>query len=82
MFETIDDENNSTTVKVIEGGLLNNYKYFHIVVQATPKGEGSLVRWSFTYEKLNEDIPEPQEKLELVLILSKETDAYLIKQQP
>ncbi|KAF2305530.1 hypothetical protein GH714_006219 [Hevea brasiliensis] len=49
LIEAIDDVNFSTTFKVIEGDLLNDYKSFKATVQATPKGEGSLVHWTFEY---------------------------------
>ncbi|KAJ4709993.1 MLP protein [Melia azedarach] len=83
IIEEIDDENNSTTFKVIEGHLLEKYKNFHFIVQATPKGEGqgSLVHWTLKYEKLNEDVPEPKGMLQLAIDVTKEVDAHLTQQQ-
>ncbi|KAJ0095224.1 hypothetical protein Patl1_15440 [Pistacia atlantica] len=37
IIEAMDDENNSTTFKVIERHLLEKYKNFHLIVQATQK---------------------------------------------
>ncbi|KAJ0037931.1 hypothetical protein Pint_22309 [Pistacia integerrima] len=81
IIEAIDNEKNSTTFKVIEGHLLEKYKNFHIVVQATPKGEGSLVHWTFTYEKLHENIPQPQGIVQLALGMTKDIDAHLTEQK-
>jgi hypothetical protein len=73
----IDDTKKSITFKVIEGDLLKEYKSFEIVVQATPKGEGSLVHWTMEYEKLKDDIPEPNSLLQFAIDLSKDIDAHL-----
>ena len=80
IIEAIDDEHNSTTLKVIEGHLLDKYKSFHIVVKATPKDEGCLVHWTFTYEKLTEDIPEPKGIVQLAIAVTKDIDAHLNEQ--
>ena len=40
---TIDDKNHSVTLKMIEGLLMESYKSFKFIVQATPMDEGSLV---------------------------------------
>ncbi|XP_062175604.1 MLP-like protein 31 [Alnus glutinosa] len=72
-----DDTNKSITFKVIEGDLLKEYKNFVIVVQATPKGEGSLVHWTLEYEKLKDDIPEPNTLLQFLIDVSKDLDAHL-----
>jgi hypothetical protein len=73
----IDDTKKSITFKVIEGDLLKEYKNFEIVVQATPKGEGSLVHLTMEYEKLKDDIPEPNTLLQFGIDLSKDIDAHL-----
>ena len=76
-IEAIDDTNKSVTFKVIEGDLLQEYKSFKIVVQATPKGEGSLVHWSLEYEKLKEDVPEPKTLLQLLIDVCKDIGTHL-----
>uniref|UniRef100_A0A7N0UHP2 Bet v I/Major latex protein domain-containing protein n=1 Tax=Kalanchoe fedtschenkoi TaxID=63787 RepID=A0A7N0UHP2_KALFE len=79
IVEAIDDENNSTTFKVIEGDLLEDYKNFRAIVKATPKkdGEGSIVHWSFEYEKLHENIADPTTLLEFAHAISKDIDLHL-----
>ncbi|KAK9935298.1 hypothetical protein M0R45_022406 [Rubus argutus] len=49
-FEAIDYENNSITLRVVKGDLLEHYKSFKITIQASPKGEGCSVHWTFEYE--------------------------------
>ena len=55
------------------------YKSFKFIVQATPKGEGSLVRWTLVYEKLNVDVPDPNLMLQFAIDLTKDIDAHLTK---
>ncbi|KAL4626400.1 hypothetical protein ACB092_05G093200 [Castanea dentata] len=77
VMEPVDDKNHSLTFKVIGGILLELYKSFKFVVQATPKGEGSLVRWTLEYEKLHVDDPESNTMLEFAIGLTKDMDAQL-----
>ncbi|KAK7837455.1 mlp-like protein 28, partial [Quercus suber] len=77
--EAIDEKNNSVTFKVIEGDLMEEYKNIKITVRATPMGEGSLVHWTLEYEKLHENIIEPNTLLQLELDLSKDLDAHLVE---
>ncbi|KAJ0037933.1 hypothetical protein Pint_22307 [Pistacia integerrima] len=78
MIEDIDDENFKTTFKIVEGQLLK-YKNFHYYVQATPKGDGSLVHWTYNYEKANEDVPEPNGVLQLAIDVTIDINAHLSK---
>ncbi|KAH7570942.1 hypothetical protein ACOSP7_019499 [Xanthoceras sorbifolium] len=80
VIEAIDDENYSTTFRMIEGHLLDKYKIFDITVQATPKDGGSLVHWTLKYEKLSEDVSEPKGILQLVTNMTKDLDAHLTEQ--
>ncbi|KAL5763251.1 hypothetical protein ACOSP7_019515 [Xanthoceras sorbifolium] len=81
VIEAIDDENYSTTFRVIEGHLLDKYKSFHFTVQATPKADGgSWVHWILKYEKISEDVPEANGILQLAIDVTKDLDAHLIKQ--
>ncbi|KAM4111404.1 hypothetical protein ACJW30_05G065000 [Castanea mollissima] len=75
VIEAIDDKNLSVTFKVIGGILMELYKSFKFIVQATPKGEGSLVRWTLEYEKLNVDDPESNTMLEFTIGITKDIDA-------
>lgn len=65
--------------KVIKGDLFHEYKSFKIIVQATPRGEGSfsLTHWSMEYEKLKKDTLDPSTLFQFVIDVSKHVDAYL-----
>ncbi|KAK9091600.1 hypothetical protein Sjap_024777 [Stephania japonica] len=65
-IKAIDDENWSITRSVLEGDLKSMYKSFDLKMQVTPDGEeGSLVKWTFYFEKEHEDHPHPHPYLEL-----------------
>ncbi|KAF3947509.1 hypothetical protein CMV_026367 [Castanea mollissima] len=74
---TIDDKNRSVTLKVIEGLLMESYKSFKFIVQATPKDEGSLVHWTLIHEKLNVNVPDPNTMLQFAIDQTKDVDAHL-----
>ncbi|XP_039065395.1 MLP-like protein 165 [Hibiscus syriacus] len=44
----------------------------------TPKGEGSLVKWTVEYEKQNDDVPKPVKYRDFYTNRSKDVDAYLL----
>ncbi|GLT99821.1 hypothetical protein SLE2022_172340 [Rubroshorea leprosula] len=75
--EAIDQVNNSITLKLIEGDVLKQYKSFVSKIQATPKGNGSVVHWTFEYEKLNQSVAHPETLLDLAVQMSKDIDSYL-----
>ncbi|KAF3954256.1 hypothetical protein CMV_020376 [Castanea mollissima] len=77
VIETIDDKNHLVTFKVIGGILKEMYKSFKFIIQATPKGEGSLVHWTLEYEKLNADDPDASSMLQFAVGQSKDIDAHL-----
>ncbi|KAK9907172.1 hypothetical protein M0R45_002179 [Rubus argutus] len=84
LFEAIDFEKNSVTWKVIEGDILQYYKSFKSSFQATPKAkgdeEGTCVHWTLEYEKLHDKVPDPHAKLQLIVGIVKDIDAYLTTQ--
>ncbi|KAG7970151.1 hypothetical protein I3843_07G067900 [Carya illinoinensis] len=77
IVEAIDEQNHSVTFKVVAGDLMEEYKSFKAVLQATPKSEGSVVHWTLEYEKLSADVPEPNTSLQFVLDLSKDIGSHL-----
>ncbi|CAK7326752.1 unnamed protein product [Dovyalis caffra] len=83
VIEAIDDVKLSTTFKVIEGDITTEYKNFILIVQATPKGDGScVVNWTLEYEKLNENIPDPHTLLEFCIQCSKDIEDHHLTQLP
>ncbi|XP_022155190.1 MLP-like protein 43 [Momordica charantia] len=79
VIEAVDEEKNLITFKMIEGDIMDHYKNFKFTMQATPKGKGSVVHWTLEYEKLHENIPDSYSLLELVMGMSRDIDAHLIK---
>ena len=55
---------------------MEEYKNIKITIQATPKGEGSLVHWTMEYEQLNKSFPKPNSLLQFILDLNKDFDAH------
>lgn len=84
LFEAIDFDKNSVNWKVIEGDILQYYKSLKSSFQATPKAkgdeEGTCVHWTLEYEKLHDQVPDPLSKLQLIVSVVKDIDAYLTTQ--
>uniref|UniRef100_A0A2P2N522 Bet v I/Major latex protein domain-containing protein n=1 Tax=Rhizophora mucronata TaxID=61149 RepID=A0A2P2N522_RHIMU len=80
VVEAIDNAKLSVTLNVIEGDLLKEFKSFKATIQATPKGEGSVVvHWTLEYEKLHDQIIDPHSVLQLAVDMSKDIDSHLSK---
>ncbi|XP_028758985.1 MLP-like protein 43 isoform X3 [Neltuma alba] len=81
-FEAIDEENKSMNVDFSGGDIKDQYKSFKFVMKATDKeGGGAVAKWSFSYEKIHEGIPEPKGYVDFVTIVTKDVDAYLLSSQ-
>ncbi|GMI75183.1 MLP-like protein 31 [Hibiscus trionum] len=76
--ESVDEENRTIVYKLLEGEIGNSYKNWRSILSVTPMGEGSLVKWTFEYEKLNDDVPEPVKYCDFHTTWSKDVDAYLL----
>ncbi|XVF79377.1 hypothetical protein PTKIN_Ptkin14bG0217200 [Pterospermum kingtungense] len=81
MVESIDWENKTITFKVTEGDMLNEYKYFKIMIKVTPRsdGEGSVVHWTMEYERIHEGVAHPEVLLRLAIKVSKDIDSHLTR---
>lgn len=77
VVEAIDPARNLITFKIIEGDLLEHYKSFKATIQVTPKHKGSMAHWTFEYEKLHGQVPDPHSLMQLSTNLSREIDALL-----
>ncbi|CAN7127616.1 unnamed protein product, partial [Brassica rapa subsp. narinosa] len=53
-IEVVEPEKKLIKFKVLEGGLMEEFKSFLITIQVTPKqgGNGSIVKWHFEYKNL------------------------------
>ncbi|KAL9230326.1 hypothetical protein vseg_005692 [Gypsophila vaccaria] len=74
------DEN----VKIVEydyveghGQLRSNYKRFKSKMQAIPKGETCIVKWSFEYEKTGENAPNAHIYIDFLIDCARDIDARL-----
>ncbi|XVF85372.1 hypothetical protein PTKIN_Ptkin17bG0112300 [Pterospermum kingtungense] len=77
--EAIDDRNKSITFNALDGDVSKCYKTFKCTLNITPNGQGSLVKWTLVYEKLNQNVPDPDKYMELATCFSKSVEAYLLK---
>ncbi|EYU33127.1 hypothetical protein MIMGU_mgv1a019445mg [Erythranthe guttata] len=78
IIEALDEENKSVTYKVIEGDLMELYKTFKLTVRVDTTGEDNVVTWTFEYEKLSEDIPDPHTLMEFFGTMTKSIDSHHI----
>lgn len=61
--EAVDKENQSYTINFLEGDFLKLYRTLKISFQITSNGEKNFLKWTYTYEKLNPDVPAPDKML-------------------
>ncbi|KAL8035006.1 hypothetical protein ABFX02_12G068800 [Erythranthe guttata] len=76
IIEAIDEEKKSVTYNLVEGDLMELYKTFKATVHVDTVGEDNLVTWTFVYEKLNEDVPDPHTLMELCVKLTKDIESH------
>ncbi|KAM7463437.1 hypothetical protein LguiA_031558 [Lonicera macranthoides] len=79
-IEAIDEEKKSMTLKVLEGDLLELYKSFVLSNQVETKGENNLVTWTFDYEKVNENVEDPNTLMDFCINLTKEIETHHLQQ--
>ncbi|XP_059592220.1 MLP-like protein 34 [Vitis vinifera] len=77
--EKKDDKNKSITFKALDGEVMKDFKSVISILEVSAKDDGSLVKWTLEYEKSNEKLLPPDAYLSLVISMSKEIDAYLLK---
>ena len=77
---SIDDENRSLTMDILEGDVLKIYKSFKAKIQFNDVDNGkSKVIWALEYEKATENAPEPDHYVNFAVKMSKGLDAELRK---
>lgn len=79
VIEEIDEENKSVCKKVIEGDVMKFFKSISIKVHVDKKGEDNLVTWTFTYEKLNENVEDPNTLMEVCVNVTKDIETHHLK---
>ncbi|XVE92011.1 hypothetical protein REPUB_Repub01dG0060400 [Reevesia pubescens] len=78
---TLDPKTNIISHRVLEGDPAEEYKSLVVHIQATPsaKGQGSVVHLVVEYEKLNEDVPNPESMVEFMIGTFKAMGSHLCK---
>lgn len=76
----VDDENKTVTFIALEGDMLEELKSYKVIYRVTPKSDGGgLVKITAEYEKLNENVPVPNRYLQLLVNVTKDIEAHLLK---
>lgn len=79
-IEVIDEQNKSATFSVFDGEVSKNYKTLKINLQVIDKDDtDGVAKWTFDYEKLNENIAPPYHFLDYITEITKDVDAHLLK---
>ncbi|KAE9450379.1 hypothetical protein C3L33_17721, partial [Rhododendron williamsianum] len=79
IVEAVDEETKTVTFKVIEGDLTELYKDFKGTVHVDTKGESNLVTWTFEYEKLNDEVEDPNTLMDFVINVTKDIETHHLK---
>ncbi|KAJ4950664.1 hypothetical protein NE237_027496 [Protea cynaroides] len=77
--ETIDEENKTVTFSACGGHHEELYSKYTLNVQVLTKHGKNLVKGTVEYEKLNEEIPEPINYLDVAIKFAKGLDAHLLQ---
>lgn len=75
----VNEEEKWITWDLIGGDLKEFYKSFLFTVKVDKKGEYSLVTWILEYEKVNEDVPDPDSYLDFFTKLTKGVEESHLK---
>uniref|UniRef100_A0A803LBT1 Bet v I/Major latex protein domain-containing protein n=1 Tax=Chenopodium quinoa TaxID=63459 RepID=A0A803LBT1_CHEQI len=78
-IEELNDEKRCVRYSHLGGQILEKYCKETLMsnIQAIPKDEGCTVTWSFDYEKVNENVPEPDIYANYLLGVAKDIGASL-----
>ncbi|PNX58315.1 MLP-like protein 34-like, partial [Trifolium pratense] len=79
-IESIDDENKVIKYSVFDGDVSENYKSLNAIIQVIDKEHGGgIVKFTYEYEKLKEDISglSPELILDFAIKITKDIDAHL-----
>ncbi|GAU30868.1 hypothetical protein TSUD_15540 [Trifolium subterraneum] len=83
-IESIDDKNKVITYSIFDGEVIENYKSLKAIIQVIDKehGGGGIVKLTYEYEKVKEDITglSLESILDFAIKVTKEIDAHLVKE--
>ncbi|KAL3510561.1 hypothetical protein ACH5RR_029962 [Cinchona calisaya] len=77
--EAVDKENQSMTYNIFEGDLMKMYKTLKITFQVTSKDEKNYLKWTYIYEKVNADVPDPEALKDLASEITSIVDAHYME---
>ncbi|CAK9154742.1 unnamed protein product [Ilex paraguariensis] len=80
IIEAIDEEKKLVTFKVTEGDLMELYKTFITTVHVDTKGESNMMTWTFKYEKLNENVEDPNTLMDMCINTTKDIETHHLQQ--
>ncbi|KAA0056062.1 hypothetical protein IC582_013641 [Cucumis melo] len=79
----VDDVKKSIVYEIMDGDVLKYYKVFRAKLEAVNGGlnkvGGNFAKWTIEYQKANENVPSPENYMELAVKVSKGLDAYIFK---
>ncbi|XP_047309683.1 kirola-like [Impatiens glandulifera] len=75
----IDEEKKLVSYKAIGGDLRKLYKTFIITIHVDTDGENNLVTWTFEYEKLKEDVEDPNSLMDFFVVMTKDIENHHLK---
>ncbi|XP_038714270.1 MLP-like protein 34 [Tripterygium wilfordii] len=73
----VDEENLTITSVAMEGDVFKHYKSFKTILQVIPKDEGGLVKWTWEYEKSDENAPAPNKFITIAGNITKDIDSHI-----
>nr|GEV10589.1 MLP-like protein 28 [Tanacetum cinerariifolium] len=76
-IDAVDEKNKLISFNTLNGDLLKFYKSFKFYLQVDGNTEISTVTWTFEYEKMSEDVPNPDSCLEAAKDVIKYVDTRL-----
>jgi len=76
--DVFDDSQRTVTYSVIDGDPLKYFKKLKGHLSVTPKGGGSIVKWSSEYEKDSQGVLEPEFIKEFVVKFILKIDDYIL----
>lgn len=80
-IEAIDDDNKIISYSLFDGEISEGYKSLRGTLQVINKENGGIVKWTFEYEKLQENITaaSPDSFLDFAAKVTKDIDDHLVK---
>ncbi|XP_023738703.1 kirola [Lactuca sativa] len=80
VLEAADEKNKSMTYTPLEGdAMLQIYKSLKAHIHFSENGENNFVTWTLEYEKINEDVPDPDALIDLAYKVTKVVELHLLK---